>query len=47
MTKNNDIFRIISTGSVSIRKGSHYLLEAFKFKLPNSELIFIGDISRF
>ena len=44
--KNNDIFTIISTGSVSIRKGSHYLLEAFNnLNLPNSELIFIGDIS--
>ena len=44
--KNNDIFRIISTGSISVRKGSHYLLDAFKcLNLPNSELIFIGEIS--
>jgi len=44
--KKDGKFRIISTGSISIRKGSHYLLEAFdNLKLPNSELIFIGDIS--
>ena len=44
--KNKNTFRIISTGSISVRKGSHYLLEAFKcLNLPNSELIFIGDIS--
>ena len=44
--KKIDKFRIISTGSISIRKGSHYLLEAFdNLRLPNSELIFIGDIS--
>ena len=44
--KKDGKFRIISTGSISIRKGSHYLLKAFdNLKLPNSELIFIGDMS--
>ena len=44
--KKDGKFRIISTGSISIRKGSHYLLEAFdNLKLPNSELIFIGNMS--
>jgi glycosyltransferase involved in cell wall biosynthesis len=44
--KNKDKFTIISTGSISVRKGSHYLLKAFNnLNLPNSELIFIGDIS--
>lgn len=44
--KKDGKFRIISTGSISIRKGSHYLLEAFdNLRLQNSELIFIGDIS--
>jgi len=44
--KKDGKFRIISTGSISVRKGSHYLLEAFdNLRLPNSELIFIGDIS--
>jgi glycosyltransferase involved in cell wall biosynthesis len=40
-------FRIICTGTVSIRKGSHYLLWAFQnLKLANSELIFVGDIGQ-
>ncbi|WP_440915371.1 glycosyltransferase family 4 protein [Candidatus Pelagibacter sp.] len=44
--KKDGKFRIISSGSVSIRKGSHYLLEAFSnLKLANSELIFVGEIS--
>ena len=44
--KKNNKFRIISTGSISIRKGSHYLLEAFlNLNLPNSELVFVGDVS--
>lgn len=44
--KKDSKFRIISSGSVSIRKGSHYLLEAFtRLKLSNSELIFVGEIS--
>lgn len=44
--KKNNKFRIISTGSISIRKGSHYLLEAFlNLNLPNSELILVGDVS--
>ena len=42
--RKDNKFRIISTGSISVRKGSHYLLEAFKeLSLPNSELIFVGS----
>lgn len=38
-------FIIISTGSVSVRKGSIYLLKAFiELNIPNSELIFVGKI---
>ena len=38
-------FKIISVGSISIRKGSHYLLKAFKeLNLSNAELVFIGPI---
>lgn len=38
-------FRIIYTGSLSVRKGILYLLEAFsQLNLNNSELILIGDI---
>ena len=40
-------FRIISTGRLSIRKGTHYLLEAFKsLNLENSELLLVGDIDK-
>ena len=38
-------FRIIYTGTISIRKGVIYLLEAFdELDLENSELLLIGDI---
>ncbi len=38
-------FTIISTGSISVRKGSIYLLKAFvELNLPNSELIFVGEV---
>lgn len=38
-------FIIISTGSISVRKGSIYLLKAFiELNIPNSELIFVGKI---
>ena len=40
-------FRIISTGRLSIRKGTHYLLEAFmSLNLKNSELLLVGDIDK-
>ena len=43
--KSDKIFRIISTGSVSVRKGNIYLLKAFsELNLKNSELIFVGPI---
>jgi glycosyltransferase involved in cell wall biosynthesis len=41
----NKKFTLISTGSVSVRKGSIYLLNAFvELNLPNSELIFVGEV---
>lgn len=44
--KEDNIFRIISVGNFSIRKGIHYLLQAFsELKLKNSELVLIGPIS--
>ena len=43
--KKSSKFRIIYTGSVSVRKGVTYLLEAFsELDLKNSELVLIGDI---
>jgi glycosyltransferase involved in cell wall biosynthesis len=41
----NKKFTIISTGSISVRKGSIYILKAFvELNLPNSELIFVGEV---
>jgi glycosyltransferase involved in cell wall biosynthesis len=43
--KEDKIFRVIFCGTLSIRKGSHYLLQAFyELDLPNSELWHIGSI---
>ncbi len=40
-------FRIIYTGSISVRKGVIYLLDAFEeLKLKNSELVLIGNIDK-
>lgn len=40
-----DKFRVISVGTISIRKGSHILIEAFEqLSLKNSELIFVGPM---
>jgi len=39
-------FRIVQVGGVAIRKGFHYVAEAFRqAAIPNSELWFIGGIS--
>mgnify|MGYP001153685487 CR=1 FL=1 len=43
--KEDDIFRIICCGLSCIKKGTHYLLEAFKqLNLKNAELWLIGGI---
>ncbi len=40
----NDCFRIIYCGNISLRKGVHYLLQAFsELKLDNAELWLIGS----
>jgi glycosyltransferase involved in cell wall biosynthesis len=39
----DDVFRIIHCGTLSLRKGVQYLLEAFsRLNLPNAELLLIG-----
>jgi len=44
--KKDDIFRIIFVGGMTIRKGVHYLLQAFsELKLPDSELLLVGSIN--
>ena len=41
--KNDNVFRVIFSGGMSLRKGVHYLLQAFsELNLPNSELLLIG-----
>ncbi|MEH1922825.1 glycosyltransferase family 4 protein [Nostoc sp.] len=41
--KQDDIFRVIYAGSLSVRKGIHYLVRAFmKADIPNSELCLVG-----
>lgn len=43
--KTDNVFRIITTGNLSIRKGTKYLLEVFdKMNLPNAELWHLGSI---
>jgi glycosyltransferase involved in cell wall biosynthesis len=40
-------FRVLFVGELSIRKGCHYLLEAWeKLKLKNAELIIIGNVEK-
>ena len=39
-------FTIITTGTISFRKGSHYLIETFQeLSLSDAELIFVGPIN--
>lgn len=44
--KNDNLFRIVYAGGMTLRKGVHYLLQAFsELNLPNSELMLIGTIN--
>jgi glycosyltransferase involved in cell wall biosynthesis len=44
--KKDDIFRIIFAGGGSLRKGYHYLLQAFyELDLPNCELWHLGSVN--
>jgi glycosyltransferase involved in cell wall biosynthesis len=44
--KEDKIFRIIHCGNLSVRKGVHYLLQAFaELNLPDAELWLIGDVT--
>jgi len=45
ISKKDNVFRVVYTGRMSLRKGVHYLLKAFfELKLPNSELLLIGAL---
>ncbi|MDO8557238.1 MAG: glycosyltransferase family 4 protein [Candidatus Jorgensenbacteria bacterium] len=44
--KTDNVFRVIFAGGMSLRKGVHYLLQAFsELNLPNSELMLIGSFN--
>lgn len=44
--KEDNVFRVIFAGGLSIRKGAHYLLQAFhELDLPNSELCHLGTVT--
>lgn len=41
--KEDDVFRVVFAGNMTLQKGVHYLLEAFsKLNLPNAELWLLG-----
>jgi glycosyltransferase involved in cell wall biosynthesis len=43
--KRDDVFRALFVGNISVQKGIHYLLEAWKkLALPNAELQLVGRI---
>jgi glycosyltransferase involved in cell wall biosynthesis len=45
--KQDNIFRVIYVGSLSIRKGIHYLLQAFnQANIPSSELLLVGGATK-
>jgi glycosyltransferase involved in cell wall biosynthesis len=44
--KEDNVFRVIHAGAMTIRKGLHYLLQAFpELKLPHAELLLVGGMS--
>lgn len=44
--KNDDVLRVVFAGGMTLRKGVHYLLQAFaESNLPNSELMLIGAMN--
>ncbi|KKU11110.1 MAG: Glycosyl transferase group 1 [Parcubacteria group bacterium GW2011_GWB1_46_8] len=46
LPKEDAIFRIVFAGTMTIRKGVHYLLRAFsELNLPHAELLLIGSLS--
>jgi glycosyltransferase involved in cell wall biosynthesis len=44
--KQDDVFRVVHCGTLSLRKGVHYLLQAFsELELPRAELWLIGNMT--
>ncbi len=45
-TKQDDVFRVVYAGVLSVRKGIHHLIRAFmKANIPNSELCLLGAVT--
>lgn len=43
--KEDNVFRVVFAGSLGVRKGTRYLLEAFaSLELPNAELLLLGTV---
>lgn len=43
--RDDSVFRIVVVGTVSLRKGAQYVLEAAsRLKLPNSEVVLVGPV---
>ena len=46
LSKEDEKFRVVFAGGMTLRKGVHYLLQAFsELNLPNSELMLIGTMN--
>ena len=46
ISKDDNVFRVVFVGGMTLQKGVHYILKAFKeLNLPNSELLLIGTIT--
>ncbi len=46
LPKKDDVFRVVFAGGMTIRKGVHYLLQAFsELNLSNSELLLVGSFN--
>lgn len=44
-SEREPVFRIVHCGRVNLRKGCHYLLQAFhELRLPGAELVFVGTL---
>lgn len=42
---DDDVFRVVYVGQISLRKGVHYLLEAWsQLQLQHAELVLVGDV---
>lgn len=46
VAKEDRVFRVIFSGGMTLRKGVHYLLQAFsELNLPNAELMLVGNLN--